>query len=191
MNHNISLVGFSYRLRPVTVHDASLIFNLRTDERRGRFLNPIRGDVFSQVRWLEDYLERPDDYYFVIENSLDGRAEGLISIYDIRQSVGEWGRWIVETGSSCAIESAMLIYRIAFTELALDSVYCRTLIDNERVVSFHDSCGLTRRRQLDDYVNINGQSHSAMEHELSRENWVVIDKRLSSLASRMAIMNRN
>src|ERR1039457_4516855 len=47
------------------------------------------------------------------------------------------GRWILRRGSLAAAESALLVYTIAFEDLALDRVYCRTVSANRAVVSFH------------------------------------------------------
>lgn len=173
MRHNITLEGAKYRLRPVTIEDAPFILALRTDQQRNQYLGRVTGELTDQENWLEAYFERDGDYYFVIENVASGAAEGLISLYEIDSatSTAEWGRWIIKTGSNAAVESAFLIYTFAFEKLGLHTVYCRTIINNAKVCSFHDSCGLTRERTLEKYLD---NTFDAVEHKLDVTRWNAI-----------------
>ena len=186
MNHNFILNGFQYRLRPVTVEDAFFIHALRTDSDLSRYINKVSDEIESQVTWIKEYLCRDGDYYFVVEDLYTGTSEGLVSVYDVSNASAEWGRWVVRKGSNCTLESAMLMYRFAFDTLKLQSVYCRTLKANTRVVSFHDSCGLRRSKILEDYANIDSVSYSAIEHILSEGEWLSVDTKLAKLAYRMS-----
>lgn len=186
MNHSVTIDGYSYRLRPVRLDDAAYIVKLRTDYIRSQFMNPISDDISLQIDWLNCYFERTDDYYFVVEHIVSRKAEGLISLYDVSDSSAEWGRWIIETGSICAIESAMLIYQLAFEHFSLESVYCRTLEMNGSVISFHDSTGAKRSHQIENYVTINNVSNTVIEHKVSRADWPIVNKRLESIARRLA-----
>ena len=182
MRHELSLTGAAFGLRPVRDDDAAFIVGLRSDPELGRWLNPTSPKVEDQLAWLARYYERPGDYYFVIERLSTGAAEGLIGLYDIEDGEAEWGRWLLKPGSLAAVESAALIYRCAFEQLGLDAVCCRTLAANERVVSFHDSCGITERRLLSEHVELRGERLDAVEHRLTREAWGAIDARLTQLA---------
>ena len=99
----------------------------------------------EQRAWIETYFALPDDYYFVVERMSDRKAEGLVGIYDFDRATAsaEWGRFVVRPGSRAAVEAALLVYRCGFETLGLDRMVCRTLAANEKVVAFHDSCGLT------------------------------------------------
>ncbi|WP_323018063.1 hypothetical protein [Castellaniella sp.] len=47
-----------------------------------------------QLEWLAAYYEQSGDYYFVVERGVDGRAEGIVALYDLDDMnlVAEWGR---------------------------------------------------------------------------------------------------
>lgn len=147
MNHNIHVQGFAFSLRPVRPDDAQFIFDIRSSSpARHRYIHPIGPDVDQQREWIASYLQRDNDYYWVISRNSTGKDEGLIGIYDLddQRKTAEWGRWILLPSSLGAVESALLIYRTAFQYLSLKSLYCITVADNKPVVSFHDSCGLPR-----------------------------------------------
>lgn len=178
------LAGLAFRLRPIADADAPLVLELRGNAMRNRHIHAISQIIEDQLAWFARYYERPGDYYFVVERLDTGIPEGVISIYDIdsKAACGEWGRWIVKPGSLAAAESAWLIYRCAFEQLGLGRVYCRTVADNQPVVSFHDSCGITDRRLLPSQFEICGRHVDAVEHQVTRQAWNIIGPRLKKLA---------
>jgi RimJ/RimL family protein N-acetyltransferase len=190
MRHDIGLTGHAFALRPIELDDAGLIVELRGDAERTRFLHPIPLDVARQAEFLERYFAREGDYYFVVERigGEANRPEGLVSIYNLEPDVGraEWGRWILRDGSLAAVESAWLIYRVAFERLGLNEVYCLTLIDSSEVLSFHDRAGLARARHLEGVVEIDGLPRDAIEHVLTREQWPQVCAKLERLALGLA-----
>ena len=157
-----------FRLRPIADEDAPLVVQLRTQPELARWLRPTSNRLEDQLAWLDDYYRRPNDYYFVVEGR---EPEGLISLYNIADGQGEWGRWILKPGSLAAVESALLIYRGAFERLNLASVYCHTLSENSKVLSFHDSCGIQQRQLLPAAVELNGRTLDMVEHRLDRQRW--------------------
>lgn len=184
MLHDFNSSGYAFRLRPVTDADAGLIANLRADPVLGRFLHRSSPRVEDQLKWLTAYYARPGDFYFVIERRHNDRVEGVIAIYDVDYDAlaGEWGRWILRSGSLAAVESALLIYRMAFEVLQLKTVYCRTVKENESVVAFHDSCGIADKKLLKDHFLINGALVDAIEHRVGIESWIDLRARLEKLA---------
>jgi RimJ/RimL family protein N-acetyltransferase len=188
MLHNIILEGPAFRIRPVEDSDAAFVVKLRQDTGLNRFLHATAPDINSQLAWLEKYYAREDEWYFVIERRSNGVLEGLISIYDVnpQRSSAEWGRWILRHGSLAAVESAWLIYYCAFNEIGLHEVYCRTIRDNEAVVSFHDSCGISCRTLLPRYTKLNGLELDVVEHRVDRAGWRVVGPRLEQLAQVIA-----
>jgi RimJ/RimL family protein N-acetyltransferase len=189
MRHSHQLDGWAYRLRPVALEDAGLIIELRGGEgQRARYLHPISPDPVLQREWIARYLERGNDYYWVIER-LDGkRAEGLIGIYDLKpgEQMAEWGRWILRPDSLAAAASALLIYRAAFEILKLESMYCLTIADNLPVVSFHDSCGLPRVELLKQHLELGGQRFDAVKHLCAKESFVTVRQQLEPQAQLIA-----
>jgi RimJ/RimL family protein N-acetyltransferase len=184
MRHSITLAGLAFRLRPIADADAPLVLELRGNAKLNQYLHATSRNVGDQLAWFARYYERPGDYYFVIERQDSGASEGVISVYDIdsQSASGEWGRWIIRPGSLAAIESAWLIYRCAFEHLGLDRVYCRTVANNEKVLSFHDSCGITDRRLLPGHFELCGKPADAVEHRVTRQTWGEIELRLKTLA---------
>ncbi|MFL5339445.1 MAG: GNAT family N-acetyltransferase [Gemmataceae bacterium] len=184
MGHDIHLAGHAFALRPIRLSDAALVVELRADADRTRHLNSITQTVTAQEAYLAAYLTRENDYYFVIEDRATGRAEGLIGLYgvDPQAGRGEAGRWILRHGSLAAVESALLIYRVAFERLQLDEVLCLTTTDNTRVVSFHDSCGLERRNVRPRDVQIGERWCDRQEHVLTRQHWPTVAAKLDRLA---------
>ena len=191
MRHDFHRVGVAFRLRPVRREDAPFIVELRNDPALGRFIHKGAATVEAQERWLDAYFDRPGDYYFVVERIADARPEGLVGIYDHAADTAqaEWGRWILRRDSAAAVECAMLVYECAFASLGLARVYCRTLAENQKVVSFHDSCGLAREpREVS--LDVDGAARAAVEHRLTREEYPGVVARLRRLAERQAARHR-
>ena len=190
MRHEYSLDGHAFRLRPVGIDDAAFIVELRAgDAERTRYLHPVSPDISAQREWLNRYLERENDYYWVIERMTPQGAEGLVGIYDVNLAAetGEWGRWVVRKGSFAAPESALLVYRAAFEQLKLRSVYCITVAENRRVLSFHDSCGLKRVATLPAHFTLGGgQRFDAVKHLCEAADWPAVRGRLDPQAELVA-----
>lgn len=192
MRHNLKLQGEAFALRPVELNDSGFIVEQRNNPRIARYINRGARDVDEQRAWLSEYFERPGDYYFMIVDRRGGAPEGMIAIYEIdeAQRTAEWGRWVLRPGSLGAVESALLMFRIAFEQLELDMVYSRTVGANEAVVSFHDSSGAVRARILRDYVTLDGTTYDSVEHHATRAGFPEIEARLAPLA-RMIARRRN
>lgn len=172
----------------MTVSDAGFIVALRQASERTQYLHRVSPDVAEQAAWLARYLERQGDYYFIIERKQTGAPEGTIGLYDVAPDgrTAEWGRWVTSASSLGALESAFLIYLFAFEHLSLDAVYCRTVADNARVVSFHDSLGLEVARRLPAHFELDGTRHDAVEHALTREAWAALKPGLETKVRRLA-----
>lgn len=191
MKKNIKISGNSYRLRLITIDDAQTIIDIRLqDVERNRYIHKISNDLSEQVSWINAYLERDNDYYFVIENIFTENAEGLISIYDIDNNKAEWGRWVIKKGSMASVESVYLILKVAFEKLGLEEVYSRTLEKNTTVVAFHDSIGQKHRGVLENYVQLGGEGCNAVEHFIDKEHFFDIVEPLLQMKS-LQVFKRN
>lgn len=184
MQHDITLAGHAFGLRPVRTTDAAFVAALRADPTLNRYIHGGDGRLEDQLRWMHAYFERAGDYYFVVTSQRTGEREGLISVYDIYDatSVGEWGRWILRSGSLAAVESVWLLYKVCFETLGMAAVYCRTVADNAKVVSFHDSCGITRRRLLPLHFHLQDRHLDAVEHRVERLDWPALSGKLERIA---------
>ncbi len=185
MRHSLTLEGYGWRLRPVALDDAAFMLRLRTDAEATRFLNPVSVKVSDQQTYLENYFERPGDYYFIIENH-ERQPEGMVAIYDEADERAEWGRWILRPGSMAALESAWLVYEAGFKHLGLSELYCRTVAANEKVVAFHDRFGLKRMRVLESYFERDGQQYDSIEHQLKVETWPALRQAHLPMIRRLA-----
>jgi len=188
VEHSISLTCVRYRVRPVTLEDASFIVELRNDPLLNRYLHEISPRVEDQVAWLERYFLRRDDYYFIVEDADSGERHGAIGIYDIEENAAgaEWGRWILKHGSMAAIESAWLIYEVGFSKMRLARLSSRTLIENPQVISFHDSFGASRTAVLEGHYLVGGERKSAIEHRIEATAWPALRSRHYTTVSRLA-----
>ena len=76
-----------------------------------------------------------------------------------------------------ALESVWLICEAGFSRLNLESVSSRTLAENPRVVSFHDSFGAARTAVLEDQFLVRGEHKTAIEHRVTSANWPALRAR--------------
>jgi len=172
MKHSFSIEGYSYCLCPVATEDAPFIVEVRLEDmERNRFIHTISSDISLQVEWIEKYYGTPDDYYFLVKNKSTGRKEGLLSIYNINQGKGEWGRWVIKKDSLASIESFYLMCRIAFEQLGIDEIYSRTVLENQNVLKFHDSVNAIRRTVISKCFTIGDKVYDAVEHFVNREHF--------------------
>jgi RimJ/RimL family protein N-acetyltransferase len=186
MRHSLTVACSRFRLRPVTLDDAAFIVHLRSNPSLNRYLHGISSRLEDQIAWIECYFERPHDYYFIVEEVESGEPHGAIGIYEIKSDTAEWGRWILKPGSMAALESAWLIYEAGFANLGLARMFARTLAENPKVVSFHDSFGASRNGILKDHFSINGEPKSAIEHQVVAAEWPDLRAHHYSTAFRMS-----
>lgn len=187
LRHDLAIEGAGFRLRPVDLDDAAFILTLRTDPALSRHLHPVSGDIEDQHKWMQRYFDRADDFYFIVERADEAEPVGTIALVDVTGPGGsaEWGRWILRPRSMAAVASALLVYRLGFTALGLDRIYCNTVRDNTQVVSFHDSCGLERTATLTGHFDLGGTRRDAVQHTLHREAWPAVESALTRKADRL------
>src|SRR5690554_7136934 len=122
MRHTIEVERFGIRLRPVTMDDAPFIHTLRRLPELSQYIGELDSRLSVHCSWLEQYMQREDDYYFCIE-LMSGKRVGTISIYNITGNTGNWGRWIISPSVPVAAASVWLIFHIAFDIFHLSEVY--------------------------------------------------------------------
>ncbi|SRR5579884_707741 len=174
MRHDFTISGPAYRLRPVEVDDAAFIVTLRTEPTRNRFIHYTPPDIEAQINWIQRYLEQPGDYYFIVESVQTGEREGTIGIYDIdpQQRTAEWGRWVIRPGSKAALQSLVLLFRLAFESLHLEVLRTHTVVENRGVIAILERAGMRRVRILPKDVQIGQAQHDTVEHQISRADWL-------------------
>lgn len=132
--------GKCVSLKPVEINDAEFIIALRTQKGNAEYINKTSSYLDDQIAWMEKESQDSSSYYFIILNSTS-EPIGTISLYNIEDKMGEFGRWICNGSALESLESALLIHQFAFDTLKLKEVYTRTLSDNQKVVSFHRKFG--------------------------------------------------
>lgn len=141
------IVGIKLSLRLVQPEDAAYIHGLRTDPTYNGHLSTVTGTVEDQRSWIEAYKTREtagSEYYFVIERK-DGVRCGVVRLYDITDDQFTWGSWILDHNKprKAALESAWLIYRIAFEILGQSKACFEVNSENLNTLAFHRRFGAT------------------------------------------------
>lgn len=148
------LLGRRLVLRDANLTDAAFILSLRTDRRKSKYLSYTSPDIEKQINWLEDYANKSDQAYFIIEDKFGGEI-GVVRLYDQRNDSFCWGSWILKNDApqSAAIESALIIYTYAISHLGFDQAHFDVRKDNQKVWQFHERFGAFRIGETaDDYL---------------------------------------
>ena len=180
------LRGLAFGLRSPQDGDAAFTVRLRSDPDVTRFLHRIPDSVVAQLQWETAALARDDDLPLIIFRTTSGAPVGTTGIYrlDWERRSAEWGRWVISNGSLAAVESVLLVMRLAFDHLSLETLYARTLADNARALSVHDSLGLTR--VAEGRMNVDGIEAAYVEHVVTASEAPALQLRLAPLAERVA-----
>ena len=136
----IVIQGKNIRLREVSEEDSLPILNLRNDPTISQFLSntsPIT--IEQQQNWIRLNKERADGHYWTIRDISD-KVFGTISLYNVIDGRAEFGRYIC-INSLFAIEAELLLIEFAFSEMGLREIYCRTVLNNEKVWKQHYKFG--------------------------------------------------
>lgn len=142
------LIAKTIKLRLVETYDAGFIYSLRSDEIFNKHLSSTTGAVAEQKNWIEKYKLREEigeEYYFIIQRSDNNECIGTIRMYDFKNNPSSfcWGSWILNNKktNSSALESALLIYDLAFGKLGFEQSHFDVRIDNQKVIGFHKKMG--------------------------------------------------
>jgi hypothetical protein len=132
-------------LRLIQPDDAAYVHGLRVSPLYNQHLSEVRGGVEDQRRWIESHKAREAEgreFYYIITRK-DGTACGAVRLYDLENDSFTWGSWILDANkpAKAALESAVLIYSIAFDLLSLSSARFDVRRDNETTLAFHRRFG--------------------------------------------------
>lgn len=148
--------GPNLALRLIRPEDADYVYALRSHPAYNRHLSEVRGTAEDQRLWIEAYKEREaklSELYYVIER-IDGTRCGVVRLYDIRSYDFTWGSWILDKNKTrkAALESAVLVYTVAFEVLALSKASFEVRRDNENTLAFHRRFGAKQTHESDQNV---------------------------------------
>jgi RimJ/RimL family protein N-acetyltransferase len=170
----LSIRGIKTHLKEITESDAKNIVKLRNDPANNKFLFQKELTVDEQIQWIKFNKNRTDAKNFIVTNN-DNEFKGTISIYNIVDNRGEWGRYIV-TNPINAIESVYLLLRFCFETLGLKSVYGQTNIENKSVWNQHIKLGFLEKEVKDVVVgSYNSEVVKAIVQEITAEQFMAFN----------------
>lgn len=179
--------GSHVKLRLLETADAELTFKWRQSDR-AVLLNKGAETIDSQRIWIEN---RPSsELNFMIELN-NGSRVGMISLISINQfnKNAEAARFLIgeETmaqGIPVAIESMMLLYKLAFETLGLERVYGTVVEDNVLMLKWQKFFGMSQEGIMRRHYYINGKFQDAIIVGILKEEY------LSKALPRMRLMLR-
>lgn len=92
--------------------------------------------------WFDAYLQRPDDYVFMLE--VDGTRVAQASLYDVDATSAEFGRLLVDParrGEGVSHRAIALCLRIADHSLRLERVHLEVKRSNARAIRAYERAG--------------------------------------------------
>lgn len=144
-----SIIGIVCTLEKVEFDDAQDIINLRNQNRIRKFLsNKSYISLSDQISWQKKQAKNINDFYLKIIGQ-SGEFGGTISLYNIKNRKGEFGRYIC-VDPIMAIDSELCLLKLGFEVLGLEVIYCRTVLENEKVWKQHKKFGFKDKKVISD-----------------------------------------
>ena len=135
-------------LRLVEPNDAEFIYNLRINDKYNKFLSSVSGGIKHQKNWIEKYKvkeKNKQEFYFIIYRKDSEERIGTVRLYDFLESINSfcWGSWILNEKKTrfAALESALLVYELAFKQLKFEQSHFDVRNENIKVIDFHKKFG--------------------------------------------------
>ncbi len=166
----ITIAGIKTILTELTEEDAADVIKLRNDPANNRFLFQKPITVEQQVEWIKNNKNSDKAKNFKVTD-INKEFKGTISIYNIENGRGEFGRYIV-TNPVNAIEAEYLLLRVCFEQLKLNAVYCQTNLLNKAVWGQHLKMGFKQTGTKEVIVGTAGEvSVTAVVQEITAEEY--------------------
>jgi diamine N-acetyltransferase len=137
------IVDGDAELRVLTAADLPLTLDWRNHpDSRPWFHStaPITPD--QHAAWFARYLERADDYVFVIE--VAGEPVAQVALYDVADGTAEFGRLLVNPqarGRGISHRATQLCLRVADEVLGLTQTHLEVKRDNVRAIRAYEAAG--------------------------------------------------
>lgn len=159
----MSAMAKTIKFRLITIDDAEFILSLRTDGNLNKHLSQTSSSVAQQKEWILNYKKREgkgDEYYFIICRNDNDEAVGTVRLYDFINDKKSfcWGSWILNENKTkyAAMESAFLVYQIAFEKLGFERAHFDVRRENIKVIAFHQKMGaeIVAENNLDIFLKL-------------------------------------
>lgn len=142
------LTAKTIHFRLVEESDAEFICDLRNNPDLNKHISQSTALVSEQEKWIKEYKNRElslKEFYFIIERNDNNERIGTVRLYDFKDHPKSfcWGSWILNSNKTryAAIESALLIYKIAFEEIEFEQSHFNVRKENTGVHNFHMRLG--------------------------------------------------
>ena len=186
MQHSVVLKNEERTLRPVSIDDAEFIVKLRNQSHVKGCVNDTSTDIDSQRKWIQDYLRRGNEYYWIIETP-DGEPFGTASLYhyDAEKNQIESGRWVELKGEKYTynlFKSTIQVNDFAFNCLKVSRIVFDVVATNKRVIRYHQSYGAEVTGVEKGAVVLGGVPNDVVWMQITREKWPEIRSFLERLS---------
>lgn len=156
------LVSGRVRLRLLEAADLQMTLAWRNkDHIRQWFLHSGVVTASQHEAWFRAYLERDDDFVFVIEETESMRRPiGQVSLYHVDAARGraEFGRLMIGDPAAAGLGLAKLateaVVAHAFAACGIDEVYLEVKETNRRALGLYAACGFNETRRGDGLVHM-------------------------------------
>lgn len=152
----------------------TLAWRNQPDIRRWFFHSDINSPE-QHARWFQQYLERDDDYVFVIEDTqANFQPVGQVALYHIdwQGCQAEFGRLMIGEAGSAGRGLAGWATRgaidIAFGPFALEQLYLEVFRDNQRAIHIYETVGFVADRPT---VTESAPQPAIIRMRLNRSQW--------------------
>ncbi len=179
MKRNYILQNEDTILRPVTVADAELIVRLRNQPHVQGKVHFTSGDISAQEKWIFNYLQRDNDFYWIIE-TLEHQPIGTQSLYNFNPETGdiESGRWVLLRNTRVNVmANRILNFDFAFNVLKAKRILWDVVVTNESVIRYSDMCG-SRQIKKGKIQGVGSEDVEVIWYGETLESWSVNRKRL-------------
>ena len=172
-------------LRPVVMDDAEFIVKVRNQKKVLGRINDSFTEIEKQRMWLADYLQRENEYYWIIETP-DHRPYGTASLYnyDAEKRQMESGRWVkmVDAPVTNMFAERVQGNDFAFGVLGLRRLVFDVVATNRRVLQWHRLCGAIETGGEKEKFVIQGRSIDVVWFEETLESWRKVRPMMCELA---------
>jgi RimJ/RimL family protein N-acetyltransferase len=138
------------RLRLLEASDLQTTLSWRNQNRQW-FFNSAPISAAEHRAWFDQYLERDDDYVFIIEQLSENRAPvGQVALYNIdwENRRAEYGRLLIgepwARRKGMARKATEILLEYAFTSLGIDAIQLEVLQANSPALSLYTRCGFVQ-----------------------------------------------